>query len=94
MVKVEQKKFKSYVDSEDVSTNISPDLRFMFQPGYDYEDLKKDRNKIETDKIQERLDAEQGNEPLSKGGGMDAAMTAAEIEDLGLTELEKEMLKI
>ncbi len=88
------KEVQSYVDSEDVSANISPDLRFMFQPGYTYEDLKKDRNKIETDKIQERLDAEQGNEPLSKGGGMDAAMTAAEIEDLGLTELEKEAQNI
>ena len=88
------KEVQSYVDSSEVTENISPDLKFMFKPGYNYEDLKKDRNKIETDKIQERLDAEQGNEPLSKGGGMDAAMTAAEIEDLGLTELEKEAQNI
>ena len=88
------KEVQSYVDSEDVTENISPDLKFMFKPGYNYEDLKKDRNKIETDKIQERLDAEQGNEPLSKGGGMDAAMTAAEIEDLGLTQAEKDAKNI
>ena len=88
------KEVQSYVDYRDVSKNISPDLRFMFQPGYDYEDLKKDRSKIETDKIQERLDAEQGNEPLSKGGGMDAAMTAAEIEELVLTQAEKDAQNI
>ena len=88
------KEVQSYVNYEDVTENISPDLKFMFKPGYKYEDLKKDRNKIETDKIQERLDAEQGNEPLSKGGGMDAAMTAAEIEDLGLTQAEKDAKNI
>ena len=55
---------------------------------YDREDYNRDMKKIETDKIQKKLDLE-GADATGKGGGADF-MDVKTIEDLGKTDLEKE----
>ena len=84
------------VDSSDVEPSLEV-LRNLpiWAGGITKEEYIERKQKEEISDIQKRLDDEQGNKPLLRGGGEDAgAMTAAEIEDLGLTELEKEAQNI
>ena len=81
------KEIQAYVDQSEVEPSPIVKLNMPFSD-YDREDYNRDMKKIETDKIQERLDAESDG-VTGKGGGADF-MDVKTIEDLGKTDLEKE----
>jgi hypothetical protein len=86
MEKVALKKNKFVTESE-VEPSPIVKLNMPFSD-YDREDYNRDMKKIETDKIQKKLDLE-GADATGKGGGADF-MDVKTIEDLGKTDLEKE----
>ena len=84
------------VDSSDVEPSLEV-LRNLpiWAGGITKEEYIERKQKEEISDIQKRLDNEQGNKPLLRGGGEDAgAMTVSEIEELGLSQAEKDAKNI
>ena len=84
------------VDSSDVEPSLEV-LRNLpiWAGGITKEEYIERKQKEEISDIQKRLDDEQGNKPLLRGGGEDAgAMTVSEIEELGLSQAEKDAKNI
>ena len=76
------KEIRAYKDQSEIEPSPIVKLNMPFSD-YDREDYNRDMKKIETDKIQERLDAESDG-VTGKGGGADmGGMSVSEIEDLG-----------
>ena len=76
------KEIQAYKDQSEVEPSPIVKLNMPFSD-YDREDYNRDMKKIETDKIQERLDAESDG-VTGKGGGADmGGMTVSQIENLG-----------
>jgi hypothetical protein len=87
----EKKTIQAYVPAEEVAPSALVQLNLGMIDKEEYKILK---NKEELKSIQDRLDSEESGTPLKPGGEDAGSLTVSEIEELGLSQAEKDAKNI
>ena len=92
----EKKTIQAYVPAEEVEPNLDVLKNLpLWAGGITKEEYKIRKNKQEIKKIQKRVDSEEsGTKPLRPGGEDAGSLTVSEIEELGLSQAEKDAKNI